>query len=289
MRSGEFKHPDWTVGSVDVLLAASSRKADAERLAGPIDGTTDRFTVKDAVGAWSERCDQRPEDVGLLYVAGHGTDPRGQRRALLLEGFGGKPGGMSHALDIEFLIRAMGTRRAHANFFFIDMCRNTIEELKLEQEGEYPVRGFSIDGREPVRQAVKVFFAAAPGDTAWTLEGEPELASYGTVFAKALFSSLRDPQAFEFDRHDRGGVTADRLHEAIAVAVESAREGAQLRLRAHDPDVDAGREHERGRPLSHARPGRHRDLRRDRPARACAPRQDGALPGSDPETVEEGV
>ena len=126
----EYRHPDLELRSMKVLLSPvdAAQLAVARLAAGQVDGAASRADVERIVPQWASAYDADPRDAALLYVAGHGSSMVLSGGFLLLEGFGSPGGALAHALNLGFLIEAMGTKRAHANFVFVDACRRTIEE-----------------------------------------------------------------------------------------------------------------------------------------------------------------
>jgi hypothetical protein len=228
----EWRHPDWELGSLRVLLSPLEREEDTAReAAGEVHGRATRASVQDEVFTWAERRYQ-PDDAALLYVAGHGSDELLSSALLLLEDFGAPPRGLNDALDLSFVMRGMATRAAKANFFFLDACRNTIKEQQQQEGGPLALRPFVATG-DPYRPIYKVIPGAAPHRAAWTLPDE-QVHEHGTVFSKSLLSALRGG-ALDLDPAGQFGITMDHLLEATSTNIEreaaylSAEYGADIR------------------------------------------------------------
>jgi hypothetical protein len=213
-------------GSVEVLLSPTEAELPTTREAvGDVPRAT-RDNVETALEEWAALCDLDPDDVAVLYLAGHGTDLFFGGGYLLLEGHGKAGGALAHALNIDFVQRAMSARRARTNFYFVDACRFPIRGHR-EGVGTSGVEGMTARTDDPrVRTAYKVFYGAAPDQSAWTLP-EDEVLEHGTVFAKVLIRAL-NTDAADLDDEGRLCVDADRLTAGLARGVEAeARAMAQ--------------------------------------------------------------
>ncbi len=212
-----FRHPHVALGSVRTLVSpATDREAQvATSAAGTVDGGADSNTVKEELRDWADICDQSPADIGLLYVAGHGSDKPLSGAHLLLEGYSARSG-LEETIDLSFIFEVMGSRQAHLNLFFVDACRTTsaAQRYLLGEQGLRPIKV----GDAPVRRrAYKVFFGAAPDIQAWTLSDD-EVLSDGTIFARALRRALTT--AADLDGDGKLCVTANALTEEVARLVE---------------------------------------------------------------------
>jgi hypothetical protein len=222
----EFRHPRLEFGSLRVLLSPTEAEHDAaQAAAGGIDGPATRGPVEQELMAWADRCD-RSNDVGLLYLAGHGTSMVAAGGYLLLADFGAPGAVLGRALSIDSVRDAMETKGAHANFFFIDACQETIDEQYETQDPQCIKPIDVVRGAPRRRQFYRAVYGAAPDQKAWTLPDE-EAVEQGTVFSKALFQALRT--AADWDKDGGFCVTIDRLIAEIADNVE--RGGSELHAR----------------------------------------------------------
>ncbi len=216
-----WNHPGVTLGSLEVLLSPiDDEAATALTVAGEVAGPADAEHVKLAVSEWAKRCDVSTEDIALLYVAGHGTESLYGGGVLLLEDYD-EPGSgaLGNALDLDHVRKAIGTKRAYADFIFVDACRFTTD-AQFDAADASPLKPIKWKREDAtLRTHLKVFYGAAPDQSSYTLP-EATVLEHGTMFCKALMAGV-DGGAVDLD--DDGGfcVSANRLLEAIARGVES--------------------------------------------------------------------
>jgi hypothetical protein len=225
----EFRNPDLQLGSLRVLLSPTDGERQAAiDAAGQLDGPATRECVARELPLWADRCNQSRDDAALLYVAGHGTSMVAAGGFLLLEDFGGPGTVLAGALHIDALRDRMEIRKAHANFFFVDTCQETIEEQE-DVEDPDALKGIDLwRGGRRWRTFYRAVYGAAPEEQAWTLP-EDEVMKSGTVFSKALLQALHT--AADFDEGGGWGfcVTVERLIAETARNIEL--EGTELKAR----------------------------------------------------------
>jgi hypothetical protein len=215
---GEYCHPSYTLGSLFVLLSPvdANQASDAHQVAGQLDGPATHRSVEKFVVEWAAACDRNPQDAALLYVAGHGCSMLPGAGYLLLEEFGLPGSLLADALNLSALIDAMGTKKAHTNFVFVDACRSPFDQI--EGGGMRGVTPLDVPVNAPrLRKVLKLFYGAAPEDRAWTLPAD-QTFEHGTIFSKALLRALRR-DALELDDDGQLAVTANRLVQKTAMLV----------------------------------------------------------------------
>ncbi|MDQ6807293.1 MAG: caspase family protein [Actinomycetota bacterium] len=220
----EFRHPELALGTMRVLLSPTDQEAEpAAQAAGRIDGEPTRDTVDAELNAWGNRCNRSAADAALLYLAGHGTSMVAAGGLLLLQDFGAPGAALGRALHIDAVRDAMETRVAHANFFFVDACQQTMPE-QANITNPQAVTGVDLVPGKRRRKFYRAIYGAAPDEKAWTLAPK-EAVKHGTVFSKALLQALKT--VADFDDNGRFSVTVNRLIAETALNVE--RGGDELR------------------------------------------------------------
>jgi hypothetical protein len=226
-----WAYPGVELGEVKVLLSPTEFEADTAYAAAEMaDYTAEervahRATsenVRKAVSAWARHCDKAEADIAMLFVAGHGTENLYRGSILLLEDHGAEgSGNFGNDLDLDFVRRAIGTMRAHANFIFVDACRFTTD-AQINAATINALQPIKLEGRtKTLRQDLKVFYGAAPDQSAYTLPDNLVLQN-GTIFGKALMEALDGRRAaVDVDEVGNFCVSANRLLEAIASGVKS--------------------------------------------------------------------
>jgi hypothetical protein len=214
-----YRNPTVDVRSVRVLLSPTEEEAVAVAEAvGQVDGRANLAGVTHGLRVWAEDCNANTNDIGLLYLAGHGTSMVVGGGFLLLEDFGEPDAPFSHALDLQYVMDAMSKRKAHANFIFVDACRNTIEAQK--DHVFTGIQNITLNKTAAVlRKVLKVCYGAAPDKSAWT-SSDDDILQYGTIFLKALLNAL-NKGAVELDQEGRLCVMANRLTSETARGVRT--------------------------------------------------------------------
>ena len=214
-----YRNPTVDVRSVRVFLSPTEDEAvTVAEAVGQVDGRANSAAVKHGLRAWADDCNANANDIGLLYLAGHGTSMVVGGGFLLLEDFGEPDDPFAHALNLQHVMDAMSTRRAHANFIFVDACRKTIE---VQKDFVFTgIKNITLDRAAPVlRKVLKICYGAAPNESAWT-SSDDDILKYGTIFLKALLNALNE-SAVELDQKGRLCVMANRLTSETARGVRA--------------------------------------------------------------------
>jgi hypothetical protein len=185
----EYHNPAATLGSIRLLLSASSEEKDANaELSGLVDQVPkpDAANVRAALAAWKKDCLANRRHVAILYAAGHGVQTTKEGAIVILEDFAAPDqlGLLERTLDVGGVRRGMSRDdAAQQQFYFVDSCR-----VRPGAFGSYfsLTGGISIDDRAEGSSKVSgVFFGASAGTSAL---GDPRK---GTVFCEALLDCLR--------------------------------------------------------------------------------------------------
>jgi hypothetical protein len=179
-----YSPPGAPLATVRLLLAPSADEA-AQFPDFPDVPRPTRENVEQALSDWRGDCSVRPEDVAILYAAGHGVMlAKDEGGFVLLEDFA-QPGRpiIANSLDVPSVRRGLaGPTVAQQQFFFIDACSVRPEAAQRLQAAR---GGVGLD--EPVEappSIAPIYSSAAPGTLAL---GAPGM---GTLFSQALIECL---------------------------------------------------------------------------------------------------
>jgi hypothetical protein len=217
--AGEHFNPEAPCASIRLLLSPS--EIERERTAVPEVPAATRENVEMALNEWESACDERPENMAVLYAAGHGIMvSKDDGLIVLLEDFARlRKNVLGHALDVPSIRRGMaGQTMARRQFYFVDACQVRPRYVSDNK----PKGGVGFDEpAEPAPEVSVMFASAAPGSSALGIEGE------GTLFSEALVDCLRK-HAVHADDHGRYCVSATTLGAALETHVKTlAREHGQ--------------------------------------------------------------
>lgn len=186
----KYWHPNAKVKTIRLLLSPSEEelaqkdlpelKAEARQ-----QPRAKRAEVWQAVQDWKQDCAGHPEDIAVLYVAGHGIQWGSKDDAIvLLEDFPKDERFLDWAIDIGKTLKGMsGDTMPQIQFYFVDACRIQPDEYsKFESAGD-PVYPISKRGGDDLR-AAPIYFAACPQTAAKGHRGR------GTYFSEALVDCL---------------------------------------------------------------------------------------------------
>jgi hypothetical protein len=184
----EYNPPSAPLATVRLLLSPSAEeetkvKGLKARGAGVPPATTKN--VNDAVFEWREEFEDRPDDVAILYAAGHGIMlTKDEGAFVLLQDFGAPRRGMlENSLDVPRVIAGLaGQTIAQKQFFFIDACQvrpDVVGDISAMKRGV----GFDVPAEHPPGLAA-IYTSAAPGTLALGAPGK------GTLFSQALLECL---------------------------------------------------------------------------------------------------
>jgi Caspase domain len=176
----EYNPPQAPLGTVRLFLSPSA-KEDVQ--AGIPAATT--AAVQPALMAWFKAFKDRPDDVAILYAAGHGIMlSKDEGAIVLLEDFGAPDRGViQNSLDVPTVIKGLaGEKIAQSQFFFIDACSvkpDLVKDMESMQKGV----GLDVPGHNPPSVAA-IYASAAPDTLALGAPGK------GTLFSQALVECL---------------------------------------------------------------------------------------------------
>jgi caspase domain-containing protein len=175
------------LATVRLLLAPSQDEMTQTPELGALPATVGEPSaqaVKTALFDWKADCDARPENVAILYVAGHGIMlSKDEGGILLLKDFAApNETVLAGSLDVPSVRRGLaGPNVAQHQFFFIDACQVRPQDVR-----DVLLRGgVGLDEPAEAPPAVSaVYTSAAPGTLALGAPGR------GTLFSQALLECL---------------------------------------------------------------------------------------------------
>jgi hypothetical protein len=199
-----YSPPGAPLATVRLLLAPSADETAQFPDVADVPRPT-RENVEQALSEWRDDCSVRPEDVAILYAAGHGVMlAKDEGGFVLLEDFA-QPGRpiLESSLDVPSVRRGLaGPTVAQQQFFFIDACSVRPEAAQRLQTARGGV-GLDEPAEAPPSVA-PIYSSAAPGTLAL---GAPGM---GTLFSQALIECL-DGLASSPDRTGQWVVTDTSL------------------------------------------------------------------------------
>lgn len=213
----EYHNLDAPCGSVRLLLSPSQMERDKDpELPAVAPATHDE--VEAALGEWWAVCGERPDNVAVLYAAGHGIMiTKDDGMIVLLEDFAEAPRQLlRNALDVPSIRRGMaGPTMAKRQFYFVDACQvqpSYVRDVKLRG-----AIGFDEPGKGPPDVSA-MYASAAPDTLALGVAGE------GTLFSEALVDCLRRNAMTQGD-DGRYRVSATSLVGPLAARVQELAQG----------------------------------------------------------------
>jgi hypothetical protein len=208
----EHRNPAAPCGSVRLLLSPSPLEQQCVPMPDVLPAT--REHVETALGEWWRACNERPDNVAVLYAAGHGIMiSKDDGMIVLLEDFAHlHKNVLGHALDVPSIRRGMaGPQMARRQFYFVDACQVRPRFVRDTK----PRGGVGFDEpAEPAPDVSAMFVSAAPGTLALGVAGE------GTLFSSALVDCLRrhaltpdDTGCYSVSATSLVGPLGDRVNE----------------------------------------------------------------------------
>lgn len=176
----DYNPPKAPLGTVRLFLSPSGK----EHVPAGIPAAT-FANVEPAVRTWFKEFKDRPDDVAILYAAGHGIMlSKDEGAIVLLEDFGSPDRGMiQNSLDVPTVIKGLAAKKvAQSQFFFIDAC-SVKPELVKDMESLQKGAGLDVPGHNPPSVAA-IYASAAPDTLALGAPGK------GTLFSQALVECL---------------------------------------------------------------------------------------------------
>ena len=211
-----FQHPDAGRGSIRLLVSPSDGETP---LPGDVEApTATHDNVRAAITEWRRDVRASPENVAILYIAGHGLQTSNEGGILLLEDFGAPdaPTPLHAAVDVESVRRGIvadpnrpDTATPKLQFYFYDACRINpaatagYDELKA---------GICLDlPRGASARASWVCFGARPRDYAYA---DPQRRV--TLYSQAFLDCLESRAPVDADGRT---VSFDELQSTLEEAV----------------------------------------------------------------------
>lgn len=220
-----------------LMTPAAGQEADEQYL--PVGGlpcqAADRDTVVDALEDWSEDSDNHPDNVGVLYIAGHGVFTANEGQWAFLTQAGRVDTPYDQALNLAAIVDQMRVRRARTKIYIWDLCA---------LPGALPPvtgSGIHLADPEPVPPGQarhgtvnEIFISPRIGTPMWSLS-----ALEGTVMSQALVGRDTDEfhnrlmyRAAEFDKSGEYYVTPGQIQQRFGPVIREV-----LQDRAADVDV----------------------------------------------------
>jgi hypothetical protein len=167
--------------------------------------------VQKAYDRWRERCSRVPENIALLYFAGHGICTGSQSQFLLLDDFADVKTSNLWANCIDFFCMRDGLKgcKASTQLYFVDACRDIPVEVAMQRNP----RGECL-GAANILEKVNsyTYYSASDGNKAYGPENGI------TFFLDALLKSLDGP-GVEI-RNGRRVITTSSLATSLQAIVD---------------------------------------------------------------------
>ena len=187
-----FQHPDAGRGSIRLLVSPSDGETP---LPGDVEAPpATHDNVQAAITEWRRDVRANPENVAILYIAGHGLQTSNEGGILLLEDFGAPdaPTPLHAAVDVESVRRGIvadpnrpNTATPKLQFYFYDACR--IDPAATAGYDELKA-GIYLDlPRGAPARASWVCFGARPRDYAYA-DPQRRVTLYSQAFLDCLES-----------------------------------------------------------------------------------------------------
>jgi hypothetical protein len=168
-----YNNPTKSLGSLRVLLSPSPGEQVTPRIQTMLtpDSSTTRANVEAALAEFINACQSNPDNVAIVYVAGHGVQISKHGAIVLLEDFGADNHlNLLHgAIDMAGVHAGMNVPGfPNEQFWFVDACRHTpaiarrFEELAGALKLDVPASGGEIS---------PLILAATTGETAYARPG----------------------------------------------------------------------------------------------------------------------
>ena len=181
-----YNNPRAPLGKIWLLLSASDKE-----LANSPELSADAPTIEESTTAnaeadlleWQRACATDPNNVAVLYAAGHGVILSQEDAFVLLMDYTKKAQPLNGSLDIGAIKRGMvGPTMAQVQIYFSDACRLPAGDQKWQELGH----GLAVSGRisGADHRSTAIYLSATPYEAAIALKGK------GTLFSQALLDCL---------------------------------------------------------------------------------------------------
>lgn len=185
----EYRNPDAPLSSLRLLLSPSDEEQIHPAVEAQQDPQTDYAATLAAVQkdlkGFRDDCDRDRDNVGIVYVAGHGVQLTKRGAVVLLEDFGSEQALnlLSNAIDVTGCHEGMNhAETAKTQFWFVDACRQRPE---VAQDFERLTGALALDERPGTAEVSPMILAAQTGEAALARVGGTSL------FNEALLWALR--------------------------------------------------------------------------------------------------
>lgn len=176
----DYRNPDAELASLEVLLAPVASEALTDEVRDKVGSSPARATRPNVAGAIKRlraRCQNRPNDVLIVYLAGHGVQLTKRSAVVLLEDFGDP----EHVNELEGSIDVESCRRGfdsegypNSQFWFVDACRSRPSVLKRFW-GESISGALQLSAKPGQVDASVLILASESGSQAFGVVGQTSL------------------------------------------------------------------------------------------------------------------
>lgn len=183
-----YHNPDAPLQTLRVLVSPQKRERLPKRIADAVKGPAFRATrdnVERALTEFKEDCESNVDNVGFVYIVGHGVQLSKHDAIVLLEDLGDP----KHATTLKGAIDAVGCHRgmdhsatASTQFWFVDACRQRPE---VAEEFETMTGALTLDELPGQAASSPLFLASATREAAFARPGKR------TLFCEGLLEALR--------------------------------------------------------------------------------------------------
>lgn len=214
---GEFNDPDGRpLGTIRLLV--SPMKSEIEELGNLPCNPARTDDVDEALTAWAEDCDRNPDNLGILYVSGHGVASGKGSSTLFLADAPARGNKYTASISLTSVVTLMGECAARDNIFLFDCCAlPDVPEMPLH--GGLSIGAFErLPGAEPrpVRETSVFINAARVGASTFAIDDQGTLLSRGLL---GLYGEETSEDALLVTageiKGNRYGITVERLDEEL--------------------------------------------------------------------------
>lgn len=188
----DYRRKDFPLRSLRVLLSPATEDEVGENLKGYLkeDSIPTRENVSTAFRKFKQAAARNPDNIAIVYVAGHGVQFTNTGAVLLLKDFAHpdhEEERYKGAVDIRAMHESMTyTNGARRQFWFVDICRQRAPDAKEFEElaGVLKFNKVINTGSSGATICSPLFLAASSGEQAFAKPGKL------TLFCEALMSAL---------------------------------------------------------------------------------------------------
>lgn len=185
---GGYHNPGAPLQTLRVLVSPQKSEKLPKRIAAVVNGPGFRATrenVERALAEFKRDCESNIDNVGFVYIVGHGIQLSKHDAIVLLEDLGDP----NHATTLKGAIDAVGchrgldhSRAASNQFWFVDACRQRPE---IAEEFETMKGALTLDEQHGQAASSPLFLASATREVAFARPGKQ------TLFCEGLLEALR--------------------------------------------------------------------------------------------------